>query len=134
MFFFTDPIGDLNMEDYRTRDHLFDLIRYAHDFLVGYLPFEDMRHADELTPLADDYVLAKPGQAYAVYLPDGGTTTLDLTGATGTFEVKWYNPRTGGALRNGSVRTLRGGAKAGLGSAPAEASSDWAVLVRKTAN
>jgi hypothetical protein len=132
MFFFTDPIGDLNMEDYRSRDHPFDLIRYAHDFVTGYLPFETMRHADDLTPAADDYVLAKPGQAYALYLPDGGTTTLDLSGDAGSFEVKWYNPRTGGALQDGSVRHVAGGAVRALGKAPADASSDWAVLVRKT--
>lgn len=133
MFFFTDPIGDINMEDYRSRDHLFDLIRYAHDFVATYLPFTEMRHADELTPLANDYVFAKPDQVYAVYLPNGGTTTLDLTGATGTFEVKWYNPRTGGALQNGTVRTIEGGSARVLGEAPKDATSDWAVLIRKTA-
>jgi hypothetical protein len=131
MFFFTDPIGDINMEDYRTRDHLFDLIHYAHDFVVSYLPFEQMRHADELTPAPNDYVLAKPGQVYAVYLPGGGATTLDLSGATGRFEVKWYNPRTGGALRDGTVRTIQGGARRALGAAPSDVTSDWAVLIRK---
>lgn len=131
MFFFTDPIGDLNMEDYRTRDHLFDLIRYAHDFVTKYLPVEDMKHADGLTPLKDDYVLAKPGQSYAVYLPNGGTTTLDLSAASGAFEVKWYNPRTGGELINGSVRSVQGGGARALGNPPKEAGSDWAVLVRK---
>jgi len=131
MFFFTDPIGDLNVEDFRTRDQLFDQIHYAHDFVTKYLPFVETRHADALTPLADDYVLAKPGEAYAVYLPNGGTTTLDLSGATGRFEVKWYNPRTGGALRDGSVRTVDGGGARALGNAPSDSANDWAVLVRK---
>ncbi|HEU4961558.1 MAG TPA: DUF5060 domain-containing protein [Sphingomonas sp.] len=131
MFFFTDPIGDLNVEDFRTRDHLFDLIRYAHDFVTDYLPFEQMHHADDLTPLANDYVFAKPGQVYAVYLPDGGTTTLDLSKASGTFEVKWYNPRTGGSLQDGTVRIVQGGASRSLGKAPTDVTSDWAVLIRK---
>lgn len=131
MFFFTDPIGDLNMEDYRSRDHLFELIHYAQDFVTKYLPFTRMKHADELTPAANDYVLAKPGDTYAVYLPAGGTTTLDLSGAAGAFEVKWYNPRTGGALQNGSVRTVQGGGVRALGNAPSDGTNDWAVLVRK---
>ncbi|GAA4005993.1 DUF5060 domain-containing protein [Sphingomonas humi] len=133
MFFFTDPIGDLNMEDFRSRDHLFDLIRYAHDFVTNYLSFERMRHADELTPATDDYVFALPGQTYAVYTPNGGSPELDLSAATGAFEVKWYNPRTGGALQNGPVRTVQGGASRSLGSPPSELTDDWAVLVRKTA-
>jgi len=131
MFFFTDPIGDLNMEDYRSRDHLFDLIHYAQDFVVRYLPVQDMRHADELTPAKDDYVLAKPGQIYAVYLPEGGSTALDLSQAPGRFEVKWYNPRAGGELQDGSVRAVEGGGSRSLGKAPSDTSSDWAVLVRK---
>jgi hypothetical protein len=134
MFFFTDPIGDLNVEDFRTRDQLFDQIHYAHDFVTRYLPFEATRHDDALTPLGDDYVLAKPGEAYAVYLPNGGTTTLDLSGATGRFEVKWYNPRAGGALRDGSVRTVEGGGARALGQPPSDAAKDWAVLVRKAGN
>jgi len=131
MFFFTEPSGDLNCEDFRTRDHLFDLMHYAQDFFVRYLPFERMKHRDELTPAKDDYVFAAPGEIYAVYLPNGGSTELDLTGATGSFEVKWYNPRTGGELRDGSVRTLEGGTARSLGNAPGEAIQDWAVLVRK---
>lgn len=134
MFFFTDPIGDLNVEDFRTRDQLFDQIHYAHDFVTRYLPFEATRHDDALTPLANDYVLAKPGEAYAVYLPDGGTTTLDLSGATGRFEVKWYNPRAGGALRDGSVRTIEGGGLRTLGQAPNDTAKDWAVLIRRAGN
>lgn len=131
MFFFTDPIGDINMEDYRSRDHLFDLIDYARQFFVKYLPFAEMHHADDLTPLPNDYVFAKPDAVYAVYLPDGGTTTLDLSGASGTFDVRWYNPRTGGDLQDGTVRTIDGGGKRGLGEAPSDASKDWAVLIRK---
>ena len=131
-FFFTGAHDDLSVEDYRTRDHLFDLERYAHDFVVSHLPFTQMHHADALTPTADDYVLAKPGHVYAVYLPEGGTTTLDLSGVSGAFEVKWYDPRHGGELQNGTVTTVEGGGSRSLGNAPAQPSSDWAVLVRKT--
>jgi hypothetical protein len=68
---------------------------------------------------------------YAVYLPDGGTTTLDLSDASGAFDVKWYDPRHGGELQDGSVTSVEGGGSASLGNAPAEPASDWAVLVRR---
>ena len=55
---------------------------------------------------------------YAVYLPDGGTAQLDLAGATGTFEVQWYDPGLGGDLQDGTVRTVAGGALRSLGEAP----------------
>lgn len=131
-FFFTGAHNDLSVEDYRTRDHLFTLQHYAHHFVTSYLPFTEMRHHDELTPLESDYVFALPGEVYAVYLPDGGTTTLDLSDASGAFEVKWYDPRHGGELQDGSVTSVDGGGSASLGNAPAEPTSDWAVLVRRT--
>ena len=50
------------------------------------------------------------GIMYCV-LPDGGTVTVDLTGASGNFVVEWFNPQTGlasnaGAVAGGAVRTL----------------------------
>lgn len=132
VFFFgyAYPDSDLDLEDWRSRDHFWDLLHYAHDFFIRYLPFQQMRHDDDLTPTADDYVFAKRGEIYAIYLPDGGTTTLDLTGVDGRFEVKWYDPRYGGGLLNGSVLTVQGGGQRLLGLPPKEPTKDWAVLVR----
>ena len=132
-FFFTGAHGDLSVEDYRTRDHLFDLERYAHDFVVTYLPFTRMHSGDDLTPAQDDFVLALPGEVYAVYLPNGGTTELDLSKVSGTYEVKWYNPRSGGDLVDGTVTRIEGGGSRALGKAPADETSDWAILIRKAA-
>ncbi|MHC4337063.1 MAG: putative collagen-binding domain-containing protein, partial [Planctomycetota bacterium] len=35
------------------------------------------------------------GDIYVVYLKDGGSVTVDLTDATGTLQVEWFNPVTG---------------------------------------
>jgi hypothetical protein len=133
VFFFgyAYPNSDLDMEDWRSRDHFWDLQRYAHEFFTKYLPFHEMRHLEELTASPDDFVFAKSGQVYAVYLPNGGSTELDLSGVAGSFEVKWYNPRNGGDLLNGTVQTVQGGGKRSLGEAPKDKAMDWAVLVRR---
>jgi hypothetical protein len=71
----------------------------------------EMRNANALIGnVANDnlkYALAKPGELYVVFLANGGTSDLDLSGAKGSFSVKWFNPRVGGKLSNGSVRTVR---------------------------
>ena len=72
------PHNDLNCENWRSRDHMWDLTRYALDFFRDHLPFAKMQHHDELTSAPDDYCFADPGQVYAIYLPRGGTTDLDL--------------------------------------------------------
>ena len=125
------PNSDLDMEDWRSRDHFWDLLRYAHEFFTRFLPFDQMNHADELTPDPGDFVLAEPGEVYAVYLPDGGAAELDLSGARGEFEVRWYDPRWGGELQTGAVERVQGGGKRSLGEPPHDQRKDWAVLVRR---
>jgi len=121
---------DLNCEDWRSRDHLWDLTRYALEFFRQYLPFSEMRHNDALTSSPDDYCLAKVGRVYAIYLPNGGTTKLDLGEADSTFAVRWYNPRTGGALGQGTVTSITGPGTKSIGYPPDERAKDWVVLVR----
>lgn len=41
------------------------------------------------------YCLANPGSEYLVYLPEGGTVTVDLSDAAGSLSVEWFNPETG---------------------------------------
>jgi hypothetical protein len=123
--------NDLNCEDWRSRDHLWDLTRYALEFFQTHLPFTEMSHHDELTSAKDDYCLAKPGDIYAIYLPSGGTTKLDLGEGPTTFSVRWYNPRTGGKLQAGTVATISGPGAVDIGKPPEEADKDWAALIRR---
>jgi len=122
--------NDLNCEDWRSRDHLWDLTRYALEFFHQELPFIEMTGYDELTSAKDDYCFAKAGQIYAVYLPNGGTTNLDLSEHSATFTVQWYNPRIGGPLQNGPVTEITGPGQASIGNPPAELDKDWVVLVK----
>jgi len=133
VFFFgyAYPNSDLDMEDWRSRDHFWDLLRYAHEFFTRHLPFVRMQSDDALSPDPDDYVFAERGEVYALYLPEGGAARLDLTDTTGTFEVRWYDPRNGGELQTGRVRSVEGGGVRELGEPPAEAAKDWAILVRR---
>lgn len=130
------PQSDLNLEDYRSRDRSWDFGRIAVNFFPAHkIPFWEMTNANALIGnVANDnskYCLAKAGEVYLVYLPMGGTTDLDLTGASGRFSVKWFNPRTGAALQDGSTKSVNSGGSVNLGNPPAEADQDWTVIVRK---
>jgi len=41
------------------------------------------------------YCLADPGAEYLIYLPDGGTVTVDISDVSGKLSVEWLNPGTG---------------------------------------
>lgn len=130
------PENDLVCEDFRSRDKSWDYCRLALDFFRDEkIPFGEMQNANALIGNTKDnnskFCLAKPGEIYLVYLPNGGTTTLDLTAAEGEFSVDWFNPRVGGALADGSLKTVEGGKLAALGDPPADAQEDWLIVVRQ---
>lgn len=129
------PQNDLHCQDFRSRDRTWDYCRIALEFFAqNKIPFWEMRNADALVGNAENtnakFCLAKAGQLYLVYLPNGGTTDLDLAGASGTFAVRWFNPRAGGPLAEGQVKSVTGGGKVALGQPPADPAEDWLVVVR----
>ncbi len=131
------PQNDLNCEDYRSRDRTWDYARYAHELFVNeQIAFWEMSNANALVgnPKNDNsrYCFANVGTTYLIYLPDGGTSNLDLSDVDEMFEVRWFNPRTGGNLQSGTVNTVKGGSKRSLGMPPHDETSDWLVIVRRS--
>ncbi|OHB62874.1 MAG: hypothetical protein A2Y77_00225 [Planctomycetes bacterium RBG_13_62_9] len=125
--------NDLNCEDWRSRDHLWDITRHALEFFRERLPFATMSHHDELTSAADDYCLADPERIYAVYLPAGGTTSLDLGTTTAAFRIRWFNPRKGGPLQIGTLVLATGPGTVDIGQPPEDTDKDWLALVERSA-
>jgi hypothetical protein len=121
---------DINCEDWRSRDVMWDQTRYALEFFHKYLPFWQMAPADTLITAEKAYCFAKPGQIYAVYLPNGGTTNLDLGDSPATFTVKWYDPRTGGELQTGKKTDITGPGSVAIGQPPTNPGKDWAALIK----
>ena len=123
--------SDLTCEDYASRDLFWDQGKIALDFFSdNKIPYWDMESHDELIKSDGDYAFAKPGEIYVFYLKKG-TAKVDLSEAEGKMSVMWYNPRTGGTLQKGSVKTLSAGSDVDLGQAPDEDGKDWVVLVKK---
>ena len=122
---------DQNYDDFTQHKALWTWTAAATNFFNTYIPFWDMKQADGLTGDKDDFVMAKDGEYYVVYLPAGEASNvqLNLTGQGGEqFDVFWYNPRTGGELiPDGQVN---GGGTVQLGGAPSQGGKDWVLLVR----
>jgi hypothetical protein len=123
--------NDLNCESWHSRDHLWDMTRYALEFFHGWLPFASMTPRDELTTAQDDHCLADPGNVYAVYLPAGGAPELDLGDSSATFEIQWFNPRRGGSLQIGTILSVAGPGKTLIGQPREDTDKDWVALVER---
>lgn len=70
--------------------------RYVKHFasFVKTTDFRNMAPAQNLVA-APNSCLAHEGHEYVVYAPSGGVVALDLSGASGNFSAKWFDPRTG---------------------------------------
>ncbi len=115
---------DLNAQNHRTRDAKYTDAGRALQFFNTYLQgsLSNMVSSDGVTGDGNDYVLAKAGEVYAVYRPNGGSTGLNLPSGNGNYDVQWYNPRSGGNLT----------AKATLGgNLVAPSNNDWVALITK---
>jgi hypothetical protein len=123
------PHSDLSCEDWRSREKLWEQTRSALDFFHKYLPFNDMKNADELTADKYDYCLAKEGEIYAIYLPDGKGTDIKMP--TGDYIIKWYNPREGGDLVQTSVNKITVNGSASTGLPPVKDGKDWVCLIKR---
>jgi len=129
--------NDLICEDWRSRDRSWDYCRLALEFFHdNNIPFWEMTNHDELVSNVrhdnSAYCFSKTDEVYLVYLPNGKSTKLNLSQATGDFSLSWYNPRTGGELQLGSVASVIGGGIVQLGQPPSDATLDWLAVIRKS--
>lgn len=51
------------------------------------------------------YLPAKPGACYALYFTNGGSVSLDLTEAPGTFGITWISVAMGVVVTNSQAAT-----------------------------
>ena len=129
------PHMDLNCEDWRSRDVMWNQTRYALEFFQRHLPFWQMWPANDLADGRGAYVFAKEGEIYAVYMPEAHRTQMTL--AAGEYRLRWYDPRNGGALKTGDSPTVKvGEIRMGEDSSvrlspPSEPSKDWVALLEK---
>ena len=121
--------NNLVCEDWRSRDQSWDYCAHALRFFRDQvIPFQTMTSANRLVGNDKNdnsrYCFPKPGAVYLVYLPKVSATMLDLSGQSGKFSVRWFNPRTGGEVSGGSVLQVAGGSKVDIGGPKGNANED----------
>lgn len=129
-FGYAHPHSDLTCEDFRSRDLFWNQCKYLLDFFIGNeIPIAE---TDNYTNLVQkgDYCLATPEKMYIIFLKNG-KGTIDLKYQFGEFSLQWFDPRNGGKLQTGSVKSIKGGIVNLIDSAPSEPNKDWVVLLRK---
>ncbi|MGA9638656.1 Ig-like domain-containing protein [Flavobacterium sp.] len=126
--------GDFKTENFNRFSTMFEWSKIAIlQFIQGNgIEYWKMQNNDALATGDSNKCLAQVGQRYIIYLENGGACSLNLSGESGNFNVKWFNPRDGGGLQNGSVTSISGGASISIGNPPSNTTSDWVALITKS--
>jgi hypothetical protein len=126
------PHNDLKSEDWRQRDQLWEITHQAKVFFQDHLPYWKMLPNHHLPSADGAYCFCLKEEVYALYVPDYKRCTLNLKEASGTYNVFWFDPFSGGELQQGSVQTISGGKEQDLGFPPSRPGEDWVMLVERT--
>lgn len=131
-FGYASPNSDLTCEDFRSRDLFWDQNRHALHFFDNHIPFWEMEPANELLGENPGFCFIKKDEVYLVFLPmETETASIDLGTSGSAFSVQWYDPRNGGDLQEGTIKTIRAEKSAEIGYPPSDKNKDWVVLLKK---
>lgn len=122
---------DLIAQDLRPYQTLFEYMDYACSlFMNNNIPLQEMiPNRNIVNNSSVNYAMSNSGQGYLAYFPNGGTNNTLTTTTSTLHTIKWYNPRTGGSLQNGSITTVNGGTAIGIGNPPNGLTLDWVAYV-----
>ena len=126
--------GDITVEDFRTREIMWNQSRYARELMERELPFNRMQPQDNLVSNENqDFggaeVFAAPGEIYAVYLPNAsGNAQLQLPSSNTAWRLRWFNPVSGQFERE-ETRQDNGNGVVSLENPPSARDRDWVILV-----
>jgi len=120
--------NDLGLEDFRSRDLWWKQSTLATQFINGF-PLEEMSSRDELVNVKGAYCLAKEREVYIVYLPPGAAEASLQAELPDPLSIKWFNPRSGGDLVEGSIKRVKGSGWQSLGTPPSDPELDWVLVI-----
>jgi hypothetical protein len=107
----------------RGDDTMVMLNGYAHmvDFFTGF----EWWKAEPHDGLVDSgaYCLAEPGKVYVVYMPRGGSVTIDLE--PGRYQATWFNPRNGQRVPHSVAEGQK------WTSSPTPDAGDWVLYLKR---
>ncbi|MEL6192122.1 MAG: DUF5060 domain-containing protein [Bacteroidota bacterium] len=125
------PHSDMTLQDFRSRDSMWSFTRIAMDFFRNELPFYDYSSQDHLllgTGNNDiSYAFGKPGEQFIVFSERMGELSMILTCGVDTYNLRWFNPRTGEFTPES--RTLEAGGAVPLFDPPSDPDEDWVLIL-----
>lgn len=129
--------SDLTCQDYRSRENIWKMTRYAIDFFqLNGIPFWNMITANNLISnnVVNSFIVAPDNTTSVLYLKNGGEEMINLSliPPGKTYNIFWYDPIAGGTFQRGSKSTIVSGTVGNTGLAPSKQNlQDWVVCLKQ---
>ncbi len=120
--------GDLNAQNFRSRENMWKQTKQAIDFFQKHIPFHKMQPNDDLIQTGKGYALSEGNNMHLVYFPEG-IESMIINLPEKHYRIEWYDPKNGGKLQLGSVNETKGGKGAEIGIPSGEITNDWVLLL-----
>lgn len=91
------PNDDLNTEDLRSRDVLWEQTAHAKLFFEEHVPWWVMEPSNERLE-GQGFALSIPGSTYLIFLKKGNNGTFDMNGHGGDYNALYFDPKSGEEL------------------------------------
>ncbi|MCK4347823.1 MAG: DUF5060 domain-containing protein, partial [Thermoplasmatales archaeon] len=96
-------VGELNaLDDLKKWDTTWKQANILRQFMEN-ISYYEMKPNNSIITSGNGFALEKSGERYVAYLYNGDSVTVDLSSASGTLNVEWYNPKDGTYYEEGTV-------------------------------
>ncbi|MFV9550916.1 DUF5060 domain-containing protein [Algibacter sp. PT7-4] len=121
--------SDITTDNYKLYEKYYERMRHAKYFIENnHIPIHNLESNN--AAINSGYLLTDFNKYYIAFLPKGGSKTINILNP-GEYSIKWFDPRNGGKLQNGSITNVSDGKDINLGQAPNSISLSWVVLLKK---
>lgn len=120
---------DLTIEEFRKYEQHYNSMTIASNFLKTSVEIQEF--VPDTTVAENGWTLRNNDSIYLIYFGNASGNLINVP--ANTYQIEWFNPRTGGLLEKGTTHSVKGGLETNVGAPPSESGSDWLCKLVKVA-
>lgn len=121
--------NDLNCEDFRSREQLWEQTAIAVQFFNDHIPIREMEPSDNLISPNSNYCLSNNKDLILIYIPVGGASSIQLDPAK-SYSIEWFDPKNGGELFQTESKVYRGISELNFSIRGEDPAKDWVAILK----
>lgn len=121
--------NDLNCENFRSREQLWEQTAVAIQFFKDHIPIKEMEPSDNLVSPNSNYCLTNNNDLILIFIPVGGASSIQLD-PTKSYSIEWFDPKNGGELFQTESKLYKGISELNFSIQGEDTEKDWVALLK----